>query len=248
MIDTSFFKCHLISFYKSNLLGYVANSCYKFLIKCMLDSVGSSHEEAYIPLSSNYCLHGISAETCSQDWDRSTEQERLGCRGDFPRYRFGDAIAPAMRWWRLPLQVFTTRAAGSSSWKSSARESRFGGAKLTQKWPFFWCHRFLALPANIKACKENDIVKIDEAWFFKSYKEQRSIPPRRARKRGDQAVRREFSREQAVFWWYETVRARSLMRSVRRMTIQRPSWSFTLTEEGIVPSSWRPGWAWSTGR
>ena len=64
---------------------------------------------------------------------------------------------------------------------------------------FLWRHRFLALPANLKARKESGIVETDETFFLRSYKGQRGGLPRRARKRGGRrAAKRGLSREQVL--------------------------------------------------
>ncbi len=67
---------------------------------------------------------------------------------------------------------------------------------INTKAAFLWRHRFLALPANLKAREENGIVETDETWFLRSYKGQRGGLPRRARKRGGRAAKRGLSREQ----------------------------------------------------
>ncbi len=67
---------------------------------------------------------------------------------------------------------------------------------INTKAAFLWRHRFLALPACLKARKESGIVKTDETWFLRSYKGQRGDLPRWARKRGGRAAKRGLSREQ----------------------------------------------------
>lgn len=67
---------------------------------------------------------------------------------------------------------------------------------INTKAAFLWRHRFLALPANLKARKESGIVETDETFFLRSYKGQRGGLPRRARKRGGRAAKRGLSREQ----------------------------------------------------
>jgi len=67
---------------------------------------------------------------------------------------------------------------------------------INTKAAFLWRHRFLALPACLKARKERGIVETDETWFLRSYKGQRGGLPRRARKRGGRAAKRGLSREQ----------------------------------------------------
>ena len=67
---------------------------------------------------------------------------------------------------------------------------------INTKAAFLWRHRFLALPACLKARQESGIVETDETWFLRSYKGQRGGLPRRARKRGGRAAKRGLSREQ----------------------------------------------------
>ena len=67
---------------------------------------------------------------------------------------------------------------------------------INTKAAFLWRHRFLALPANLKARKESGIVETDETFFLRSDKGQRGGLPRRARKRGGRAAKRGLSREQ----------------------------------------------------
>ena len=67
---------------------------------------------------------------------------------------------------------------------------------INTKAAFLWRHRFLALPACLKARQESGIVESDETWFLRSYKGQRGGLPRRARKRGGRAQKRGLSREQ----------------------------------------------------
>ena len=71
-----------------------------------------------------------------------------------------------------------------------------GRCGINTKAAFLWRHRFLALPACLKARQESGIVETDETWFLRSYKGQRGGLPRRARKRGGRAQKRGLSREQ----------------------------------------------------
>ena len=111
---------------------------------------------------------------------------------------------------------------------------------INTKSAFLWRHRFLALPANLKARKESGIVETDETFFLRSYKGQRS--GRRSAKRG-------LSREQVP-----VVRDRSgaaaeaiLPKDDHRETLAvlRPllAWDAVLCSVGggRAPSHWRPG-------
>ena len=75
-----------------------------------------------------------------------------------------------------------------------------GRCGINTKAAFLWRHRFLALPACLKARQESGIVEADETWFLRSYKGQRGGLPRRARKRGGRAQKRGLSREQFPSW------------------------------------------------
>ena len=104
--------------------------------------------------------------------------------------------------------------------------------RINAKAAFLWRHRFLVLPACLKARKENGAAK-----------------PQNGGSLGNKFPS----------WWSGTDRARPPMRSFRRTPIGRskPCWAhswpgmrfFARTVEGKAPSLWRPGrWAWPTGR
>ena len=123
---------------------------------------------------------------------------------------------------------------------------------------FLWRHRFLVLPACLKARKESGIVENDETWFLRSYKGQRGGIPRRARKRGAGPQGGGSSGNRFPSWSCGIVRER-LPTRFRRTTIGRskrcldPSWpgmpSFARTGEEKALSPWPLGrWGWPIGR
>jgi transposase-like protein len=68
---------------------------------------------------------------------------------------------------------------------------------INLKTPFIWRHRFLQLPATMKATLLEGIVAADETLFARSEKGSRTLE-RKARKRGMKAKRRGRSREDWV--------------------------------------------------
>ena len=114
---------------------------------------------------------------------------------------------------------------------------KFNEGESVRKAAFLWRHRFLALPANLKARRENGIVETDETWFLRSYKGQRGRVPETSPRTGSK------------FWSCRTGRARPPRRSFRRTTTGRskrcsdPSWlgirSSVPMEETRAPSPWR---------
>ena len=124
-------------------------------------------------------------------WEQAAGLPRVRCRG-CPRTFNALTNTPLSGLhhkdrWMFYLETFSE---GESVRKAAGR------CGINTKAAFLWRHRFLALPACLKARQESGIVETDETWFLRSYKGQRGGLPRRARKRGGRAQKRGLSREQ----------------------------------------------------
>ena len=93
---------------------------------------------------------------------------------------------------------------------------------INTKAAFLWRHRFLVLPANLKARKESGIVETDETFFLRSYKGATDTGSRDGPENGAAEPPNEGSPgNRCRSWWCGTGRVRPRMRSFRRMTIGR---------------------------
>lgn len=135
-----------------------------------------------------------------RSWGRAAGLPRYRCQGC--KRTFGPLTGTPLAGlhhkdrWLFYLEKFSE---GESVRKAAWR------CAINKKAAFLWRHRFLALPSDLRACRESGIVEADETYFLRSFKGQRHLP-RRSRKRGGRASKRGLSFEQVPVL---TVRDRS---------------------------------------